>query len=176
MIVNQTQPFPVSRVRAAHTLSIYGDGICMEGKPGLMDQERCWNSFVVTSGKRSGSVFRFDERKGIHCLFCPLIFFRGSCCHNIIYICIYIDLAMCELLLCIAVLRGKSPVAWWWCRYGHYRLHIMPDVPCVCVCLTPSPQTTVTVVRFPVNWAKAISYHKTCKTWESMLNIIYHKR
>lgn len=121
------------RVRAAHTLSIYGDGICMEGKPGLMDQERCWNSFVVTSGKRSGSVFRFDERKGIHCLFCPLIFFRGSCCHNIIYICIYIDLAMCELLLCIAVLRGKSPVAWWWCRYGHYRLHIMPDVPCVCV-------------------------------------------
>lgn len=36
------------------------------------------------SGKRSGSVFRFDERKGIHCLLCPLIFFRGSC-HNIIY-------------------------------------------------------------------------------------------
>lgn len=41
MILNQTQPFPVSRLRAAHTLSIYGDGICMEGKPGLMDQERC---------------------------------------------------------------------------------------------------------------------------------------
>lgn len=41
MILNETQPFPVSRLRAAHTLSIYGDGICMEGKPGLMDQEWC---------------------------------------------------------------------------------------------------------------------------------------
>lgn len=31
-------------------LSIYGNGICMKGKPGLMDQNWCWNSFVLTSG------------------------------------------------------------------------------------------------------------------------------
>lgn len=28
-------------------LSIYGYGICMKGKPGLMDQDWCWNSFCM---------------------------------------------------------------------------------------------------------------------------------
>lgn len=94
--------------------------------------EKVWFCFQIWREKRNPLSFL------------PINIFLGEVVVTIlyiIYICIYIDLAMCELLLCIAVLRGKSPVAWWWCRYGHYRLHIMPDVPCVCVCMSYSITT-----------------------------------
>lgn len=45
--------------QSCSALSIYGDGICMKGNPGLMDQDWYWNSFVLTSGKQSGPIVWF---------------------------------------------------------------------------------------------------------------------
>lgn len=43
-------------------LSIYGNGIYTKGNPGLMDQGRDRNSFVLTSGKRLARRVRFLPR------------------------------------------------------------------------------------------------------------------
>lgn len=48
-----------TRSQSCSALSIYGDGICMEGNPGLMDQDWYWNSFVLTSGKRFSPIVWF---------------------------------------------------------------------------------------------------------------------
>lgn len=43
-----------TRSQSCSAPSIYGNGICMKGKPRLTDQNWCWNSFVLTSGNRFG--------------------------------------------------------------------------------------------------------------------------
>lgn len=45
--------------QSCSALSIYGHGICMEGNPGLMDQDLLKFLCMVTSGKRSGPIVGF---------------------------------------------------------------------------------------------------------------------
>lgn len=45
--------------QSCSALSIYGHGICMEGNPGLMDQDLLKFLCMVTSGKRSGPIVEY---------------------------------------------------------------------------------------------------------------------
>lgn len=108
-------------------LSIYGNGICMKGKPGLMDQNWCWNSFALTSGNRSCPIVWFwmiclwhmnqDKTDFFYTsinYYCYHIFFSSPCFSD----------ATCSFhdSVCVAKFNRKSVVPWWWCCYGHRRL------------------------------------------------------
>lgn len=43
----ESNPAISCTLRQSAALSIFGDGICMKGKPGLMDLDWCWDSFVL---------------------------------------------------------------------------------------------------------------------------------
>ena len=56
MILNQTQPFPVPRARAAQHSPYMVMVFAWRESLGLWIRTWCWNSFVLTSGKRLGPL------------------------------------------------------------------------------------------------------------------------
>lgn len=112
-------------------LSIFGDGICMKGKPGLMDRGWFWDVLA----KKKSSLFSsykllFNVRKQ-HSFLC---FLHSNCAS---FYSFYHTLFLCCVFLFLVSERSVVPRRL--CCYAYPWLHIVTGVPCVsahvCLCM-----------------------------------------